>query len=442
MTYIATAIFSALSIRWPMAGIISFLLAYTGLAGFFEELGILGAAVGAVRPDTVATAVSIVVLLRRPAAIRIPPIVTALLWTITGTVPVAIFFLAKTDYEVFANLWRVFFWAPLFLALTRLSEKEWRLLLDAFIVLFAINGLLLFYIVQSGDYAMYRRLGIQRASVVDYFNSPLAVSRYTLETLRMTLPGTFTFASMPVFLCFIRLLSPQVSKAWRVLYLLLMICILYSVYLTLVRTIAIAVFVGTMVILLLGLALSRAHQKIYATAIILVVCLALSLLAAEHTGATRAWQDRASGSVDIDSVYIRLDNNVKYWDILTQSYAIIGHPGFEAADAAVGGYNDVVAAIAIWWYYGLVAAVCYCCIIAYFAKCGVSAIKSAVSREPLPLFALSGMFIAHIVDNLSGPLPITFDFAFAFSLVLAYSACMIFPKKPTTVSRPKELLWV
>lgn len=443
MNYAATLLFSVLSIRWPLAGIISFLLAYTGLAGFFEELGILGLPVGAVRPDTIATVVSIIVLLRRPPTIKIPVCVTTLMWAITCTVPVSILFLSTTGYEVFANSWRVFFWAPLFLALSRLSEREWSILQDSLIVLLAINGLLLFYIVQSGDYGLFRRLGIHRSSLFDYFNSPLAVSRNTLETLRMTLPGTFTFASIPVFLCFVRILTPQVSTARRVVYFVLMLSILYSLYLTLVRTYAVAIFVGTMVILLLGLLRSRAHQRTYAAAMILVVCLTLSLFVAQHPGAAQAWQDRASGSADgYDSVYTRLENNITYWKILMSSYAIIGHPGFEASDAAVGGYNDVVAPIAVWWYYGLVAAVCYCLVIIHFAKCGVRALRLSVSKHSLQLFALAGMFVAYLIDNLSGPLPLTFDFAFAFSFVLSYCAHMILPKMPAPLPKTRRSLLV
>lgn len=437
MNYLATILFSALSIRWPLAGILSFMLAYTGLAGFFEELGILGIPVGAIRPDTVAMVVSIVVLLRRPAVVKIPDTVIALLWIITFTVPVGVFFMSTTMYEFLANSWRTFFWAPTFLALSRLDEREWGLLKDIIIVLMAINGIISFYIVHTGDYGLYRRLGVFRGFQFDPFAALASSFGSVLEALRLVLPGTFAFGTLALFLCADRILSLQHSALKRLVYFGLLICNLYVVFLALTRIAAIALLFGAAVTIFFTLSRSRTSQKAYLIGVSIGVLVALSTFIVYYTETAKTWENRISGEQDgYNSLYRRIDNNLIYWDILTNSYAFVGHPDFQTADAMVGGYNDVVAPMAMWWYYGLVASLCYCGVMIYFVMSSIKLLRSNIpAPRRFPVFITAGMFLAYLIEMLSGAEPQSFDFAFTFSFITSYTACMIFPQMPPTMNR-------
>lgn len=441
MNFVATLIFSTLSIRWPLVGIVSFLLAYTGMAGFFEELGILGVTVGGMRPDTVAAAVSILVLLRRPPTIKIPDTVTAMVWIITFTVPAGVFCVSTDMYGFVASSWRVFFWAPTFLALLRLTETEWEWLRNILVILLAINGLLTAYIVYTGDYELYRRLSLSRSFLFDEWHVAVRMANIT-DTLRLNLQGTFTFASITVFLCLNRLFSPNVSTKQRTIFFALLVCILYAVYITLTRTSALALMVGATAMMFPIFLRTKMRQQAYLFALIIAVCLTVYIFMAQHSGAARAWYERFAGYEDeYSSVYTRWDNNVTYWNILIRSYAIIGHPGFVADDVAVGGYNDVVAPLAMWWYYGLVAAFCYTFVMIFFAWWWVKLLRSDIPPDQrIPAFALFGMFLTFQIETFGGAVPLNFDFAFCFSFILASCAGMIFPKLPLRTPRRSRLV--
>jgi hypothetical protein len=428
MNYLATILFSALSVRWPVVGLISFLVAYTGMAGFFEELHILGQAVGAVRPDNIALVVSIVVLLRRPPVLRIPDNVALLMWIITAMVPVGVFFMSSTMYEFLANSWRVFCWAPLFFALSRLSEKEWHTLQDAIIVLLAINGLLTFYIIHTGNYDLYRRLGSIRLFSFDRQSGLAGLEFSAFESSRLMLPGTCDFGSITVFLCFIRILASRIPPVRRVFYLALQMCTVYAMYFTLVRTAVAAVFIGVTVMLSSVVLRTQARQKVYVFGSILAVLLGIVVIVGHYSPTGTHWNERISGSADsYYTGHMRIENNIMYLRILSDSYAIIGHPGFEKADYIVGGYNDVVTVVAMWWYYGLIAAICYSLIMIYFAWRLLKVLKSSTPHGIISFYAMVGMFSAYLIENLGGVQPQQFQFAFTFSFILSSCACLVFP---------------
>jgi hypothetical protein len=436
MHYLATFIISALTIRWPLAGIVSFLLANTGMAGFFEQLGVLGGAVGSVRPDNLAIAVSIIVLLKRPPSLRVPETVTIAMWIVTCIVPVGAFFLSSTTYEFLASSWRALFWAPLFLALSRLSEKEWGLLWDLMIVLLAINGFLIFYIIHNVDYRLYLRLSTFRLSIlVQDISTATFINRP--DFTRLILPGTWTFGSLTILLCFYRMFSTIMSVKHCILYFLLHMCILYAIYFTQTRTNAIAISVSLIVMLFFVFLRIPFRHKLYTLGLIVAAYVAMFIVFSYYSGAFRTWQCRILGPTnEYNSLHFRLDSNLLYWNVLTHSYAIIGHPDFQEADNLVSGYNDVVAPLAMWWYYGLVSAICYSIILLYFAwHFARKVLSRAIPPKPcLSLIAMFGTFLAYLIESLSGAMPLLFDFPFTFSFVISSCAFTLFPR----ISSPNQ----
>lgn len=442
MNFLATIIFSGLSVRWPLVGIICFLLAYTGLAGFFEELGILGVAVGGIRPDTVAAVVSLVVLLRRQANVKIPDTLAVLMWIVTITVPVGVFFASSTMYQFLANSWRVFFWGPTFFALLRLTEKESKVLRNAMIVLLAINGLLTFYFVQTGDHEIYRRLSATRSLTFDSMNIAVHMGSHMIEILRIVLPGTFTFSTISVFLCLNAIFAPNATSKQKAIYAGLLTCILYAIFISLTRTALISLTIGASAMGVYIFLRTRLRQQVYLFIIVFAVFLSVLAFSSQHSGTARAWYDRISGLEDgFSTVQTRLDNNKMYLEILSNSYAIIGHPNFEADDIRVGGYNDVVAPLAMWWYYGLVSAFCYSLIILYFIGCWIKFLEKKVPADQgIQIYSLLGMFLTFQIDSLGGAVPISFEYAFTLSFVLASCAGVLFPKVPAGLPRFRRLL--
>lgn len=442
MNYLATIIFSGLSVRWPLVGLICFLLAYTGLAGFFEELGVLGVAVGGIRPDTVAAVVSLVVLLRRPATIKVPNTVAMLMWIVTLTVPVGVFFASSSVYQFLANSWRVFFWAPTFFALLRLTEKESEILRNAIIILLAINGLLTFYFVQTGDHEMYRRLSATRSLAFDTLNIAINMGSNLIEILRIVLPGTFMFGTMSVFLCLNAIFNPKASSRQKVIHVVLLTCILYALFISLTRTSLLSLTIGVSAMIIYIFMRTRLRQQIYIFILIFIVCLSILAFSTQHSGTAKAWYDRISGLEDgFSTVQTRLDNNEMYLEILSNSYAIIGHPNFEADDIRVGGYNDVVAPVAMWWYYGLVSAFCYSLVILYFIGCWIKFLEKKVAPDQgIQIYSLLGMFLTFQIESLGGAVPISFEYAFTLSFILASCASILFPKVPAGLPRFRRLL--
>lgn len=427
MQYIATIVISLLSISWPLLGVLSFLFAQTGMVGFLEELGILGPRIGGVRPDNIAIMVSIILLLRRPRSIRVPESITFAMWIITFTVPVGSFFMNSTTYDFLADSWRGVFWAPTFIALSRLSEKEWDILKDFIILLLVINSFLTFFIVYNGDYKLYIRLSQLRLLGL-YPSLASTDPANTGHLLRPYLPGTFSFGCVAVFLCFQRIFSPKMSARRQAMYVVSQICILGAIYLTLTRTSAVALVCGLAVMISLVFLRTQSRQKAQMCGLILVACLAIVMLWMQHSGAAKAWEDRLSGRSDeYHSAFVRLENNILYWNILTHSFAIIGHPDFDDANVLVGGYKDVIAPLAIWWYYGLIAAICYVSIVIYVTRyltirCLATGI---VSDQAMRLSSLAGMFVAYQTETLGGSVPTEPTFGFLLSFVIATSILWI-----------------
>jgi hypothetical protein len=440
MNYLATVILSVLSIRWPVVGITSFLLAYTGMAGFFEELRILGTQVGAVRPDNIAVVVSILVLLRRQPAVRLPQNVKILMGLLTAIVPVGMFFASSNTYEFLSNCWRIFFWAPLFFAFLRLTEKEWQTLQNVFIALMAINALITFRIIRSNDHELYRRLGTIRLFSFDAVDTAAAMAFSPSEALRLVLPGTYDFGSITVFICLMRILSSQISRYWRLTYFALLMSDLLLLYFSVSRTSAAAVILGSIVLVLFLLPDTQIKQKAGAFATVALASLGIVMILGHYSAAGTLWSDRMTGSTDhYLTGHYRIEKNLQYFGILSQSNAIIGHPNFEQASIVAGRQEHVIAPLAMWWTHGLIAAICYCSLIIYFVWSMIRLNRTAISfQRRAALAAAAGMLMAYFVEHLSGAGPLGFIFPFNFSYVLASCAWIVFPRAQAAMPRAKR----
>ena len=178
----------------------------------------------------------------------------------------------------------------------------------------------------------------------------------------MSLPGTYAFGAVSVFVAIREFLGK--GQRWRWLRRLFLgktlVSISAALFITLSRFAAVSVAVGLAVAM--GLRALQQHSPRALLRLALVSGLGVTmaaLFAVRFPAATAEWNERFETAKGSSSWITRQENNETYLKVL-QRLAIIGHPGFEQDDAAVGGYNDTIAPLALWWYYGLVAALAYC----------------------------------------------------------------------------------
>jgi len=416
-----TLVTSALAWRWPVVGLVCFLLAYTGLQAAFEQLRILGPATGPLRADNIALLVAILSLLRRPRMIPRDPYLEIPLWSITAIIPLALVFTSSTTYEFAANGWRIFLLMPLYLALLRLRFAELQAVRYTLVILMGITGLFTLYLYKTNNVDLYLRMSAFR-QVAEQFEG---LRNVAIEQVRMTLPGAYSFYIIGLFLG-IGLLLQQKARWFRLKWGLVAVClggVFAGVMVTLSRFLFVGIVVGYLACILMGIQQPALRRKwIMVTAATGVLLLVIATTTPFFSDMVSAWNDRFETATESDSWTTRKQNNLRYLEILSQRAAFLGHPSFEEDNVIVNGYNDTTAPVGLWWYYGLIPSLCYVWLmglIGYrlFAKCLNSGAQHPT--EAHNTIVIAGLFVCYQIGSFSGINPQAFDWAFAMTYLLA-----------------------
>jgi hypothetical protein len=442
LAIVVVLITSVLSWRWPVTGIICFLLAYTGGQAVFEQYGVLGPGAGPIRADTIAVAVAIMALLMRPKLYQPDRRIEVAMWVITIIIPIALWYIAPTPYEWAADTWRVLFWAPLFLGILRLREDEMSFLRKSFVGLVGLTGLLTIYIFVTNDLSLYGRLSSLR------FSNPSAqgLTAVPIAILRIDLPGTYSFGAAALFVTLREFLVAGRRRRWLQRFFLgaCLVGVVGAIFITMSRFAAVSVGLGLAAALALGSirGLSPRVMALGVGACGLVVAIS-AYVAIRFPEATAQWQERFGSARESSSWTLRQENNETYVKMLTQRFAIIGHPGFERDNKIVGGYIDTIAPVALWWYYGVVAALVYVFIMLAIAGRLLGAVFARPHLPALPRATVAvwaGLFVCYNVNSLSGVYPQAFEWAFLVSYMTAewLRACVnpIRPRSGDTAPAP------
>lgn len=355
---LATIALSAAAWKRPIIGIGLFFFAFSGLQYYLQSFRIMGPEMGPLRADNIAPAIAILSLLQRKRKHNSNLPIEISMWSISVIVPIAVYMMSATTYVWAAGCWRAFYWGPLYSALIRLDDREARDLRMLFVGSVFITSIISIYLYLTGNVNLYAMLsyaeGEEEANVL-----ALGYQR-GMEYVRMALPGIYAFGVSAVFvsLGFVVEFFLKRKKIPAIIAVVVTATMVITISLTISRAVAIGLGVGAVFSALIATRISRIKELVVVT-IVAVGAIALGAQITRATGVATVFAERMYSDQGFGNIETRLQNNLQYLDILLGKVAIIGHPGFSDSHLAVGGYNDVIGPISMWWHYGLLAALFY-----------------------------------------------------------------------------------
>jgi hypothetical protein len=358
MTFIFFSLIAAmLGFLRPVWGFAIFLLGQTGGVGLFEELGILGTKLGPSRPDNMALIGAITALWltkkNNVNSLKGKNAIGILLWFFT--IMIFISRIAEVGIEdtwiIIKSAFYCLLYAPLFVAIGKLSEKERSSLRNTIIIVSVFTATLCVLTVVTGSYYLYDMLTRRE----DYdLPSDFISARLTIAGVWYVVPLGFWLSLREL------LLSRNLLRFKSLLYFSAASIMVISFLLNMSRGTILALITGLFAMVTLSTLLSSKVKKIRILIITFVLFISALYAGFKFEGLYYYLGQRFSEGIESPSIIARQEKNELMMESLFSELPVLGHKD-DLRNRIIRG--DPHTFIQIWWDYGLLAALSFVAII-------------------------------------------------------------------------------